>query len=163
MNTQRESIRNATKDKPITVKVYVELGAKLPTRGSSESAGWDLSANLYDQESIILKPRKPLKISTGIVIDFPLECFGLLDVRSSFGVRGADLAARIIDSDYRGIIQLIVKNDGAEPIEIRHGERIAQIVFQPYTPYIQLVQVDELTDLSITGRGLSGFGSSGKY
>ena len=64
----------------------------------------------------------------------------------------------VIDSDYRGPITVVLHNHGKDPQTISHGERIAQMVITPVlTPAYEVVE--ELTD---TGRGQGGFGSTGK-
>jgi dUTP pyrophosphatase len=144
--------------KAYTLKAYSpEYSLK---KGTEHSAGIDLKAVLEDcEESIVVMPRKPAVIRTGVVLEIPEGHFGLLDIRSSYGIKGLDLACRIIDSDYRGEIKMVVKNDGEEPVVIRHLERIGQIVLIPYIPtYTVYVTPREMTE---TGRGMGGFGSTG--
>jgi dUTP pyrophosphatase len=62
-----------------------------------------------------------------------------------------------IDSDYRGEVGVIIINHGAAPFTIRHGDRIAQVVFAPVTR-AHLAFVDSLDE---TDRGAGGFGSTG--
>jgi deoxyuridine 5'-triphosphate nucleotidohydrolase len=88
------------------------------------------------------------------------------DVSPATGVMGGDrntvhLLTRhggTIDADYRGEIQVILINHGAEPFTIRRGERIAQMVIAPVTP-AELVRA---VSLSSTERGSGGFGSTGR-
>jgi dUTP pyrophosphatase len=63
-----------------------------------------------------------------------------------------------LDSDYRGELKVILQNLGAESVPIARGDRVAQLVFARYeTP-----QIEEVTELSETGRGVGGFGSTGR-
>jgi len=62
-----------------------------------------------------------------------------------------------IDSDYRGEIKVILINHGAEPFQVRRGDRIAQLVLAPVIPW-EVIEVDELDE---TERGERGFGSTG--
>jgi dUTP pyrophosphatase len=64
-----------------------------------------------------------------------------------------------IDSDYRGELKVILINHGAEPFEIRRGDRIAQLVLAPVT----IAQWQEVTELDATERGAGGFGSTGGH
>ena len=62
-----------------------------------------------------------------------------------------------IDSDYRGEVKVLLINLGEEPVEIRRGERIAQLVFAP----VAMVELQAIDSLGTTSRGDGGFGSSG--
>ena len=100
-------------------------------------------------------------IPTGIAVEVPRGCAGLVFARSSMGAkRGLAPANKVgvIDSDYRGEIFVALYNHGSEPQQITHGERIAQLLITPvFTPGFVQVQ-----DLSNTLRGSGGFGSTGK-
>ena len=142
----------------IAVKKLRE-NAMLPTYGSAGAAGADLYACL--SEKVIIAPGQTLLIPTGVALEVPKGCAGLIYARSSMGVkRGLAPANKVgvIDSDYRGEIMVALHNHGASSQEIAPGERIAQMLITPVlTP--QYVQVEELTD---TARGAGGFGSTGK-
>ena len=133
--------------------------AIIPTYGSAEAAGADLYACLC--ESVTINPGEVVWIPTGIALEVPKGCAGLVYARSSLGTkRGLAPANKVgvIDSDYRGEIQVVLLNHGTEPQTIQHGERIAQFLITPVlTPVYELV--DELTK---TDRGEGGFGSTGK-
>lgn len=133
--------------------------AILPTYGSLEAAGADLYACL--EETVCIAPGETAWIPTGIALEVPKGCAGLIYARSSLGVkRGLAPANKVgvIDSDYRGEIRVVLLNHGKETQKIEHGERIAQLVITPVlTP--SYVEVEELED---TDRGAGGFGSTGK-
>lgn len=133
--------------------------AILPTYGSLEAAGADLYACL--DEPVSIAPGETAWISTGVALEVPKGCAGLIYARSSLGVkRGLAPANKVgvIDSDYRGEIRVVLLNHGKEVQRIEHGERIAQLVITPVlTP--TYVEVDEL---DTTDRGTGGFGSTGK-
>lgn len=63
----------------------------------------------------------------------------------------------VIDSDYRGEVKVCLQNDSSDWQKIYNGERIAQLVIQPYTE----VELTEVNELDNTKRGEDGFGSSG--
>lgn len=136
--------------------------ATLPTRGSDYAAGWDLYADLADigLEQVAIAPGQVVKISTGIAIALPAYCFGGLYARSGLaskkGLRPANCTG-IIDEDYRGGILVAMRNDSNEVQVIQHGERIAQLIVQPYIPVI----FNETNKLPATNRGAGGFGSTG--
>ena len=133
--------------------------AILPTYGSAEAAGADLYACL--SEPVMIQPGETAWISTGLALEVPNGCAGLVYARSSLGVkRGLAPANKVgvIDSDYRGEIKVVLLNHGKEAQTVTHGERIAQFIITPIlTPAYQ--EVSELTD---TDRGIGGFGSTGK-
>lgn len=143
---------------PIRVK-KLSPKAILPTYGSAEAAGADLYACL--DAPVTVQPGETVWIPTGLALEVPKGCAGLVYARSSLGVkRGLAPANKVgvIDSDYRGQIHVVLLNHGKMEQTIRHGERIAQFLITPVlTPAYE--EAKELTD---TGRGAGGFGSTGK-
>ena len=133
--------------------------AILPTYGSAEAAGADLYACLDAPMTIL--PGETAWIPTGLALEVPKGCAGLVYARSSLGVkRGLAPANKVgvIDSDYRGQIHVVLLNHGKTEQTIQHGERIAQFLITPVlTPTYE--EADELSD---TDRGAGGFGSTGK-
>ena len=143
-----------------TVKVKkLHPNGKLPTYGSLEAAGADLYACL--DAPVTVAPGETVWIPTGIALEVPKGCAGLVYARSSMGVkRGLAPANKVgvIDSDYRGEIRVVLLNHGKETQTVEHGERVAQFLITPVlTPCYE--EADELSD---TDRGAGGFGSTGK-
>lgn len=143
---------------PIRVK-KLSPNAILPTYGSVEAAGADLYACL--EQSVTIGPGETAWIPTGIALEVPKGCAGLVYARSSLGAkRGLAPANKVgvIDSDYRGEIRVVLFNHSKTVQTVEPGERVAQFLITPvYTP--SYVEADELTD---TTRGAGGFGSTGK-
>lgn len=141
----------------INIKLLNE-NAKIPTRGSAAAAGYDLYA--ASDSSIKIYPHDTVKVDTGIAIEIPEGFFGGIYARSGLatkkGLRPANCVG-VIDSDYRGPIIVALHNDTPEVQIIEAGDRIAQLIIQPYLN-VDFNVVDELTD---TARGNGGFGSSG--
>ena len=133
--------------------------AFLPAYGSQEAAGADLYACL--DAPVTIEPGETAWIPTGLALEVPKGCAGLVYARSSMGVkRGLAPANKVgvIDSDYRGEIRVVLLNHGKVPQTVEHGERVAQFLITPVlTP--AYTEVDELTN---TDRGTGGFGSTGK-
>jgi len=131
----------------------------LPTYGSEGAAGADLYACI--DQAVTILPGETAWIPTGIALEVPKGCAGLVYARSSLGAkRGLAPANKVgvIDSDYRGEIRVVLLNHSKEVQTVQPGERIAQFIITPVvTP--SYVLVDELTD---TNRGTGGFGSTGK-
>jgi len=133
--------------------------AILPTYGSTEAAGADLYACL--EASVLIQPGESVFVPTGLAMEIPKGCAGLIYARSGLACkRGLAPANKVgvIDSDYRGELIVVLHNHGIAPQEIAHGERIAQLVITPvFTP--GFAEVEALTD---TIRSGGGFGSTGK-
>ena len=133
--------------------------AKLPTYGSSEAAGADLYACL--DAPVTIQPGEVFWVPTGIALEVPKDCAGLVYARSSMGAkRGLAPANKVgvVDSDYRGEIKVVLLNHSKQPQTLEPGERVAQFVITPVlTP-----AYEEVTDLTDTDRGAGGFGSTGK-
>ena len=142
----------------IAVKILRE-GAKLPTYGSREAAGADLYACLEAEMEI--QPGKTAFVPTGIAMEVPVGCAGLIYARSGLACkRGLAPANKVgvIDSDYRGEINVVLYNHGNVAQTVENGERIAQLIITPVlTPAYEIAE--ELTD---TVRSDGGFGSTGK-
>lgn len=142
----------------IRVKI-LKQGAKLPTYGTPEAAGADLYACL--EEPVIIEPGQTAFIPTGIALEVPKGCAGLIYARSGMACkRGLAPANKVgvVDSDYRGEITVVLYNHGSEPQKVENAERIAQFVITPVlTPAYEIAD-----DLSQTQRNLGGFGSTGK-
>ncbi len=142
---------------PIRVK-KLHPGAKLPTYGSAEAAGADLYACL--EESVTVAPGESAWIPTGIAMEVPKGCAGLIYARSGLACkRGLAPANKVgvVDSDYRGQVVVVLHNHSAQPQTVENGERIAQMVITPViTPAYA-----EVEDLSDSDRGSGGFGSTG--
>lgn len=143
---------------PIRIK-KLNPNAALPTYGSSEAAGADLYACL--DECVSIPAGKTVFIPTGIAMEVPKGCAGLIYARSSMGAkRGLAPANKVgvIDSDYRGQVMVALHNHSQEEQVVQPGERIAQLLITPvFTPGFR--EVDDLTD---TDRGTGGFGSTGR-
>ena len=132
--------------------------AKLPTRGTSGSAGYDLYADI--EEDIEIQPHTTVKISTGIAVAIPEGYFGGIFARSGLATKqGLTLAngTGVVDSDYRSNVIVALHNSSNEPQKVLKGSRIAQLIVIPYLP-LDFTIVDELEE---TYRGEGGFGSTG--
>ena len=134
-------------------------GANLPAYGSSGAAGADLTACL--ETPITIEPGQTSFIPTGIAIEVPAGCAGLVYARSGMACKQGLAPANkvgVIDSDYRGEILVALYNHGMEDRTIEPGQRVAQLLITPVlTPGYE--EAEELTD---TARDAGGFGSTGK-
>lgn len=134
----------------------ISPNAKLPVRSTEESAGFDL----FSTEKVILKSREFKAISTGIILEMPINMEAQVRPRSGLAFRHGVTVLNspgTIDSDYRGEVKVILINHSDRDFEINIGDRVAQMVFS------KVIKVDfvETTELSESQRGEGGFGSTG--
>ena len=134
---------------------YLTETAHVPTKANRTDAGFDL----YADENKFIFANKRTTIKTGISLDMPDNLAGLIWPRSGLSVKkGIDVLAGVIDAGYRGEIMVCLYNTSDEDLEIKHGDRIAQMIFQE-VPVISLQLREELGS---SQRGSNGFGSTGK-
>ena len=133
--------------------------AKIPTRGSKFSAGYDLYA--ATDKDIQIPPHTTVKIGTGLAMDIPVGWFGGVFARSGIaskrGLRPANCVP-VIDCDYRGEWIIPLHNDSNETMTVQAGERICQLIVLPY----QDIDFIEVNELAKTDRGDGGFGHTGE-
>ena len=132
--------------------------AILPTYGSVEAAGADIYACL--DEPVTVEPGQTAWIPAGFAMEVPQGCAGLVYARSGLACKKGLAPANkvgVIDSDYRGPVTVVLYNHGSEPQTVAHGDRIAQMVITP----VQTPAYEEAEELTNTGRGQGGFGSTG--
>jgi len=142
----------------IRVKILKE-NAKLPTYGSAEAAGADLYACL--SAPVTIGPGETAFIPTGIALEVPKGCAGLIYARSGMACkRGLAPANKVgvVDSDYRGEITVVLHNHGTAPQTVENGERIAQFIITP----VLMPAYEVAEGLSDTARDQGGFGSTGR-
>ena len=148
--------------KEITLKVkLLDPDAVMPTRGTADSAGYDL----YALEDAEIENQTSVMVHTGIAVEIPQGYVGLLFARSGLATKKhlrPSNCVGVIDSDYRGEVMVSLYNDCYHTLtgsqSISKGDRIAQLVLLPYIAP-RMVEVEEL---SSTDRGEHGFGSTGE-
>jgi len=129
--------------------------AKAPHKANSNDAGFDLYA---DEDAWVFAKQRTV-IKTGISLEMPDNLAGLIWPRSGLSVKqGIDVLAGVVDAGYRGEIMVCLYNTSDDDVEIKRGDRIAQMIFQE-VPVISL-QLRET--LGSSQRGSNGFGSTGK-
>ena len=128
----------------------------------SRIRGGDAAADLPSRVSVTIGPGQRELIPTGFAIAVPVGFCALILPRSGLALKqGLTVlnAPGLIDSGYRGELQVILLNTGDEPVAIERGQRIAQLLVLG-VPELATVVVDELPD-AVDERGTQGFGSSG--
>ena len=131
----------------------------LPKYQTDAAAAMDLHAAV--KETTVLNHMDRKLVPTGFQLEFPKGYVVQLVPRSGMALKhGLSLpnSPATIDADYRGELGVILINLGKEPIEIKRGDRICQMLLKKYE-HAEIIEVDELSD---TARGEGGFGSTGK-
>ncbi len=147
--------------KKIKIKIKRKESAKdlpLPSHATLGSSGADLYADV--EEDIVIYPGDIELISCGIYIEIPLGYEAQIRPRSGLALKhGITLVNTpgTIDSDYRGLLRLIVTNLGKEPFAVIRGMRLAQMVVQEVTR----IDFEETEDLGETQRASGAFGHTG--
>jgi dUTP pyrophosphatase len=130
--------------------------ARLPVRATEGATGFDLYACL---DAPLLLTRAPAIVQTGVAIEFPRGYDAQVRPRSGLSSKGVGVAFGTVDADYRGELLVTMWTFGdAGTYELRHHDRIAQLVFALLAP----VEAVEVTELTATARGDGGHGSTGR-
>ncbi|MCJ7491661.1 MAG: dUTP diphosphatase [Dehalococcoidia bacterium] len=133
-------------------------GARLPERATEGSSGFDLYACVDGRDHVVLG-RRPLRVGTGIAIEFPRGFDVQVRPRSGLAAKGVGVTFGTIDSDYRGEVLVTMYLFGdVEEYRIANGDRIAQLVVTRLGE-LDVVEIEELTE---TARGAGGHGSTGQ-
>lgn len=152
------------------IDVKVETDGKLPLKAHATDAGFDL----YATDDVTIYPGQVQKHPLNIRLKLPKGTWAEIASKSGLGSKGLLVYAGVIDEAYRGVPHVVMSNifliervdeEGfplmrTEPIVIKKGEKLAQLIMHPYSPHYYLQSVDYLD--TNTDRGEGGFGSSGK-
>jgi dUTP pyrophosphatase len=138
--------------------------AAIPAYATAGAACFDLHAlvedDIHGDGALVMRPDAQAVIRTGLAFQVPDGHVMLVYSRSGHGFKNSvrlSNATGVIDSDYRGEVQVALHNDGRARFTVRHGDRIAQAMIVP-VPQVELV---ECQDLTLTARGAGGLGSTG--
>lgn len=132
-------------------------GLPAPAYATGGAAGLDVVA----AENVTLAPGERHAVATGFAIAIPEGYEVQVRPRSGLALKHGITCLNTpgtIDHDYRGEVKVILANLGAEPFEVRRGERVAQLVPAP----VLRAAFREVETLSETSRGAGGFGSTGQ-
>ena len=138
----------------MNIKLLSE-NATIPTYAHEGDAGMDL----YSAIDAVIPYGETVKVPTDVAMEIPTGFVGLIYARSGLATKQGLAPANkvgVVDASYRGNVIVALHNHSKQPQEIHKGDRIAQMVIQPFVS-LSLNVVDELDD---TERGEGGFGSS---
>src|ERR1035437_5692629 len=146
----------------VAIKVKKLSAAAQAPRYAHVGEFGDLAADLYASAGAVLaaagEAGSTAAGATGIALEFPPTHGALVEDRSGLAVRGVTTLAGVIDPGYRGEIRVVMTNLSAAPVEIKAGERIAQLRI------VERIEAsfEEVAELGEAARGAGGFGSTGK-
>lgn len=137
----------------LQVKLLSER-AKMPVRGSPQSAGFDLAS----AEDTVVPAGGRAVVKTDLSVACPAGTYARIAPRSGLAVKNMiDCGAGVVDADYRGNVGVVLFNFGPEAFAVKIGDRVAQLILEQIS-MVPAVKVEELTE---TQRGEGGFGSTG--
>lgn len=139
----------------MTIQVKLDSGSYLPTRAHKTDAGWDLFAT----KDFVVPAGGGASCDTGVHMAIPEGYCGLLVSKSGLNVKNGLTSTGLIDATYSGsIVVKLYNHDNGRDFEFKAGQKISQIVILPL-PAIDGLEV--VSELSESGRGDHGFGSTG--
>lgn len=148
--------------RPVVKFKKLRPNAVVPSYQSAGAAGMDLVACFEEGvSSVYLMDDMVLMVPTGIAIEVPEGYEAQVRPRSGLAAKHHVTVLNspgTIDSDYRGEVKALLINYGPHNLEIKNGDRIAQLVIAP----VEKAQIVEVEELSATARGAGGFGSTGQ-
>jgi dUTP pyrophosphatase len=138
----------------------LEEGARLP---AVAHPGEDLGYDVFALEAAVIAPHQTMRVRTGISVEARHPQTGhplglLVRDRSSMAARGLATTAGVIDAGYRGEVLIVMTNLGEAAVEVKAGEKIAQLIPVP----VLTGTVEEVEGLEESARQAKGFGSSGR-
>lgn len=136
------------------MKIKLDPQAYEPIRAHDVDAGLDLRA----MNTATIPPRGSAVFNTGVHVELPHGCAGLLVSKSGLNVNADITSTGLIDEQYSGAIKVKLYNHGNKCITISEGQRISQLVVIP----VRYEPVELVDEIEVKGRGNDGFGSTGK-
>jgi dUTP pyrophosphatase len=144
-------------EESVRIKVLkLDEAAQLPRYAHTGPYG-DLAADLYAVVGAMIATGSTMAVATGVAMEFPATHGALVEDRSGLAVRGVTTLAGVIDPGYRGEIKVVMTNLSATTVEIKAGDRIAQLRIVRRIE----AEFEEVTELVEAPRGAAGFGSTG--
>lgn len=139
-----------------------DRGPLTPTRKHRDDAGFDLYAQLHDEQPVVIEPGAYMLIDTTGRFALPPGVVGLVCPRSGLAARHQIVLSPspgVVDAGYRGTVMVGLWNQSDVPFTVNHGDRIAQLV--PAQLYAGPVEVVDALPASRDDRNQAGFGSTG--
>ena len=138
----------------VAIEDFMQISS-LPKRGYETDAGYDLTVS----KSIDIRAGELTRVEHNIRVALPPNTWGMLVTRSSTPAKGLNVVPAVIDNGYRGPLHIQVWNVTDQPVYVREGERLAQLIVMPMiTPDVKWAKDNTLPP---SDRGENGFGSTG--
>ncbi len=128
--------------------------AKLPSYAHPGDVGMDL----YAMEEYVVAPSAHVRIPNGVALEFPVGFAAIVKDKSSISKAGLHTMGGVFDAGYRGEYNIHLVNLSDTTYTIEKGDKVAQLVIIP----VEIVDLEEVSELSDSARGTSAFGSTGK-
>lgn len=158
----------------LRIQKITSLNLPAPSHATPGAAGLDLRAALHSTSfeasknvtpasdpsglcSLVIPPGARVLIPTGYAFEISDGYEGQIRSRSGLAKRGLVAALGTIDSDFRGELIVLLKNEGDRSLLVKRGDRIAQLIVAP----VARCEIEVVASLSETTRGSGGFGSTG--
>ncbi len=141
----------------VKVRMMAGCGDLFPAKAHHDDAAYDLRARCDTELAV----GKSTLVPTGMFLELPVGFEAQVRPRSGLALKhnlSLTNSPGTIDAGYRGEVGVIMFNPGPEPFPVHRGDRIAQMVIAEL-PEVELVPAEELSE---TGRGAGGFGSTGR-
>lgn len=141
----------------IKIKMAENCADLAPAKAHPDDAAFDLRSRVEME----LPPGRSVLVPTGLFLELPPGYEAQVRPRSGLALKHNLMLTNspgTIDAGYRGEVGVIMFNAGSEPFPVKRGDRIAQMVIAKL-PEVELTLADELSE---TGRGAGGFGSTGR-
>ena len=152
-----ETDLNHLKKLQIKIKMAENCADLAPAKAHPDDAAFDLRSRMEME----LPPGRSVLVPTGLFLELPPGYEAQVRPRSGLALKHNLMLTNspgTIDAGYRGEVGVIMFNAGSEPFPVRRGDRIAQMVITEL-PEVELALAEELSE---TGRGAGGFGSTGR-
>lgn len=139
------------------MKVKVFDGGFLPKRAHFDDAGLDFRS----PERFQIQPHDSYLLDLRVAVQLPIGCYGKMESKSGLMTqKGVVCAGGVIDSGFRGTIKVRMENHGDMPYLFERGDKVVQMVIHECV-LADVEEVEHLDD-SVSGRGMSGWGSTGR-
>ena len=136
------------------MKIVLDPGAYMPTRGHSTDAGLDIRTPV----KLVVPPKGSVTVDTGVHIELPPNTAGILEPKSGLNVKKNIIGCGTIDFGYTGSIRVKLYNMGWLPVKFKPGDKIIQLVINE----IRIPELELADELEDTERGDNGFGTTGR-
>lgn len=135
-------------------KVYrTSQDARVPQRATEGSAGYDV----FSAQDVYISQSSRALVSLDLQFQLPKNCYARIAPRSGLSLKHIDVGAGVVDSDYTGIVKVLLINNSSQDFMVKKGDRIAQII-------LERIIISPVTELvaPLAAGSHTGWGSTGR-